>query len=72
MNRPLKITQAKAELQPLKEQINQLWEQYAAALIANTDPESIQNMAAKLQELSFQRQTIINGIKNDKTFISWG
>ena len=60
-----KITQAKAELQPLKEQLDQLWEHYTAALIANIDPELIQIMAAKLQELSSQRKTIMDGIKND-------
>lgn len=65
MKHASKITQAKAELQPLKEQLDQLWEHYIAALKSNNDSESIQNMAAKLQELSFQRQTIINGIKND-------
>ena len=65
MNRPSKITKAKAELQPLKEQLDQLWDQYTAALIANTDPELIQRMAAKLQELSSQCKTIMNGIKND-------
>jgi len=65
MNRSSKITQAKAELQPLKEQLDQLWEQYTEALVANNDPELIQIMAAKLQELSSQRKTIMDGIKND-------
>ena len=65
MKHTLKITQAKAELQPLTEQLDQLWEQYTAALIANTDPELIQIMAAKLQELSSQRKTVMNGITND-------
>lgn len=38
MKRSSKITQAKAELQPLKEQPDQLWEQYTEALVAYNDP----------------------------------
>ena len=44
MNRTSKITQAKVELQLLKEQLDQLWEQYTVALIANTDLELIQRI----------------------------
>ena len=65
MNRSLKITQAKAELQPLKEQLDHLWEQYTSILVSNNDPDLIQCIAIKLQELSSKRQTIMNGIKND-------
>lgn len=65
MTRASKITQAKTELQPLKEQLDQLWEQYTAALIANTGPDLIQLLALKLQELSSQRKTVMNGITND-------
>lgn len=65
MKPALKITQAKAELKPLKEQLDQLWEQYTEALITNNDPDLIQCMFLKLQELPSQHQSIINAIKND-------